>query len=217
VREVAEAIRDAGGQAWSAACDVADEASVAALAEAAGEHLGRVDILINNAGIATSSPLHRQSLEEWNRVLAVNLTGTFLCTRAFVPGMVERGWGRVVNIASVAARTGARYISAYASSKHGVLGLTRCVAAEVARNGVTVNAVCPGYVNTPMTENAVERIMSRTGMGRQEALGAILATSPQNRLVEPEEVAHVVLMLCDEAGCGINGQAIGIDGGEVLA
>jgi 3-hydroxybutyrate dehydrogenase len=217
VEALAEELCDAGGRAWAVTCDVTDPQSVAELARRAVAQLGRVDILINNAGIATSAPLHKLELEEWNRVFAINATGTFLCTQAFVPGMLERNWGRVVNIASVAGLSGARYIAAYAASKHAVIGFTRSIAEEVAAKGVTVNAVCPGFVDTEMTEESVNRIVRTTGMSRDEALNIILEMSPQSRLIEPEEVVHAVLGLCDEAAKGINGQAIVIDGGGLLA
>ncbi len=176
-----------------------------------------MDILVNNAGIAHSAPLIRTDLGDWNRLLAVNATGTFLCTRAFLPGMIERGWGRVVNVASVAGLAGARYIAAYAASKHAVIGLTRSAAAEVAERGVTVNAICPGYVDTPMTTESLRRIAEKTGRSEAEALDAILAGTPQRRLIEPDEVAHAVISLCAEAARGINGQSIVIDGGELLS
>jgi NAD(P)-dependent dehydrogenase (short-subunit alcohol dehydrogenase family) len=201
-------------------CDVTDPASVERLAkEAAGlEADGRcIDILVNNAGTAHSAPLARTELSDWNRLLAVNATGTFLCTKAFLPGMVERGWGRVVNVASVAGLSGARYIAAYAASKHAVIGLTRSAAAEVAAHGVTVNAVCPGYVNTPMTTSSLRRIAEKTGRSEAEALDAILSDTPQHRLIQPDEVAHAVISLCAEAARGINGQSIIIDGGELLS
>jgi 3-hydroxybutyrate dehydrogenase len=217
VEAVAESIRAAGGNAWGVVCDVADPSSVDALARAAADHLDRVDILVNNAGIATAGAVHRTSVEEWTRVLGVNATGTFLCARAFLPGMLERRWGRVVNVASTAGLHGARYVGAYAASKHAVIGLTRCAAAEAASSGVTVNAVCPGYADTDMTRQSVERIVSRTGMAEAQALEALLATSPQKRLVTPEEVAAAVVYLCGEAARGINGQALVIDGGGLLS
>jgi NAD(P)-dependent dehydrogenase (short-subunit alcohol dehydrogenase family) len=206
-----------GGRAFAARCDVTDPESVAALARSAAETLGAVDILINNAGASGSAPLHHLTLEEWNRLFAVNATGTFLCTQAFVPGMVERGWGRVVNIASVTGLAGARYIAAYAASKHAVLGFTRSVAAELAATGVTINAICPGYVDTPMTDASIARIVEKTGRPAEEARAAILGTSPQHRLIEPEEVAQMALSLCHDQSRGINGQAIVIDGGGLLA
>lgn len=194
-----------------------DPASVADLALTAAERLGPVDILINNAGTSSSAPLHHLTLEEWNRLFAVNATGTFLCTQAFVPGMIERGWGRVINVASVTGLAGARYIAAYAASKHAVLGFTRSVAAELATTGVTINALCPGYVDTPMTDASIARIVAKTGRPAEEARAAILATSPQHRLIEPEEVAQMALSLCHDQARGINGQAIVIDGGGLLA
>jgi NAD(P)-dependent dehydrogenase (short-subunit alcohol dehydrogenase family) len=219
--EAAEALagelREGGGEAWAAACDVADPASIDRLEEAAAERLGGVDILVNNAGIASSAPIRSQSLEEWERVFAVNVTGTFLCTQTFLPGMRAAGWGRVVNIASIAGRVGAPYIAAYAASKHAVVGLTRAVAAEVAGDGVTVNAVCPGYVDTPMTTGSVARIVGKTGLSEEEAYAFMRKTSPQGRLMRPEEVAFLAVALCDPRAGGINGQAIVLDGGGVQA
>lgn len=217
VEAVAASIREAGGDAAAVVCDVADPSSVDALARAAAERLGHVDILVNNAGIATAGAVHRTSVEDWTRVLTVNATGTFLCTRAFLPAMLERKWGRVVNVASTAGLHGARYIGAYAASKHAVIGLTRCAAAEAAAAGVTVNAVCPGYADTDMTRQSVARIVSRTGMSEAQALEALLATSPQKRLVMPAEVAAAVVYLCGDAARGINGQALVIDGGGLLS
>jgi NAD(P)-dependent dehydrogenase (short-subunit alcohol dehydrogenase family) len=210
VEGVAREIAASGGEAHAAVCDVTSEDGVAALA-------AEVDLLINNAGIATSAPLHRQTLQEWERVFAVNVTGTFLCARAFLPAMAGRGWGRVVNVASTAGLHGARYISAYSASKHAVIGLTRSLAAEYAGRGVTVNAVCPGFVDTPMTDHSVARIVERTGKSAEEAREAILATTPQRRLLEPEEVAAAVLYLCGEAAGGVNGQALVLDGGALLS
>src|SRR5262245_33145066 len=182
VEAVARDLRAQGARAEAQVCDVTNPVQVGGLAVAAAERLGPVDILVNNAGVAPSAPLRSIRLEEWNRTFAVNATGTMLCTQAFVPGMVERGWGRVVNVASIAARTGAAYIATYAASKHAVLGFTRSVAAELAPTGVTINAVCPGYVETEMTEQSVARIVAKTGRPREEALEAILKTSPQHRL-----------------------------------
>ena len=213
---VAAELRSAAHDAITVACDVADPASIAGLAKLAGERLGRVDILVNNAGTAYGGPLARTPLDEWNRLLAVNATGAFLCTQAFLPGMVERRWGRIVFVASVAGLTGGKYIAAYAASKHAVLGLARSVAAEVAEFGVTANAVCPGYVDTDMTRESLDRIVEKTGKTREQALAAILATTPQRRLIAPEEVAHAVLWLCDELACGINGDAVVIDGGALM-
>ncbi|MSR21023.1 MAG: SDR family oxidoreductase [Gemmatimonadetes bacterium] len=211
---VAKELTTAGFEAHAITCDVADEASVRAMAEAAVKRLGTVDILVNNAGIALSNPVKRLPLEEWNRILAVNATGTFLCSRAFLQGMIDRHWGRVINVASVAGLRGSRYIAAYTASKHAQIGFTRALAAEVADRGITVNAICPGYVDTPMTELSVSRIVEKTGVSQEEALERILALSPQHRLIRPEEIAHVAVMLCHKDGEGINGQAIAIDGGS---
>jgi NAD(P)-dependent dehydrogenase (short-subunit alcohol dehydrogenase family) len=205
------------GAAAHAVCDVADAASVARAFSAAAEFFGRgADVLVNNAGVAESSKFAGTSDEFWRRHLDVNLSGTFYCMREALPGMVARGWGRIINVASIAGKTGAPYIAAYAASKHGVLGLTRSVALEAARTGVTVNAICPGYVDTDMTTRAVENIQAKTGRGVKEALEAIKGMSPQHRLVTPEEVAALALLLASEDGRGITGQAINVDGGAVL-
>jgi NAD(P)-dependent dehydrogenase (short-subunit alcohol dehydrogenase family) len=217
IEGVAATIVGEGGEAWAVSCDVTSADSVDALASAARERAGDVDVVVNCAGIAWSAPLARQTLEDWDRIFAVNMTGTFLVTRAFLPGMMDRGRGRVVNVASVAGVQGAKYIAAYAASKHAVVGFTRSVAAEAASRGVTVNAVCPGYVDTGMTRESQARIVDRTGLSEAEALEAILATSPQRRLIEPDEVAGAVTWLCGESARGVNGQAIVIDGGGLLS
>ncbi len=216
VERVASELRNRGLRADATTCDVANPESVEALAQTAALRLGAVDILVNNAGIASSAPLHHQTLKEWRRIFDINVTGTFLCTKAFVPDMAARGWGRVVNIGSVLSRTGAKYVSAYTASKHAMLGFTRCIAAEMANRGVTVNAICPGYVDTDMVTNAIENIMSKTGISRDEANASILQSTPQQRLIEPDEVAQLALFLCQEAGRSINGQDLGIDGGDFM-
>lgn len=212
---VADELRGDGHEAHAVPCDVTDPDQVEALAEAAAERLGRVDVLVNNAGASGSAPFHRLELDEWNRMLRVNATGSFLCTKAFLPGMVEGGWGRIVMMASVAGLTGERYIAAYAASKHAVLGLARSLAVEVAGKGVTVNAVCPGYVDTRMTRASVENIADKTRLSEAEALATLEGHSPQNRLIQPEEAAHAVLYLCAEGARGVNGEALVIDGGEL--
>ncbi len=155
LQAVAAELGAPGRRAWAVACDVADPEGVRTLAREAESRLGHVDILVNNAGISHSAPVQKTTLEDWNRLLTVNATGPFLCTQAFLPGMLARGWGRVVNIASVAGLSGGKYIAAYSASKHAVVGFTRSVAAEVAGTGVTVNAICPGYVDTDMTRQSV--------------------------------------------------------------
>src|SRR5213083_578056 len=208
IEKVAAEIRGGGGKAWAVQCDVTDAASVHSLAQAAARRAGVVDILVNNAGVAHSAPLPKVTLEDWNRVLTVNATGTFLCTQAFLPGMLEQRWGRVVNIASMAGLGGGKYIAAYSAAKHAVIGFTRSVAAEVAGSGVTVNAVCPGYVDTDMTRESVARIATKTGMSPPDALRAALAAAGQRRLISPEEVARAVLGLCDDAQRDTNGEGV---------
>jgi 3-hydroxybutyrate dehydrogenase len=215
VEAVAERLRGRGHTAHATSCDVADPGSIERMADVARERLGRVDILVNNAGAALAAPIHKTSLDDWMRLMAVNVTGAFLCLKAFLPAMVERRWGRVVNVASIAGLRGDRYIAAYASSKHALVGLTRSAAAETAPHGVTVNAVCPGYLRTDMTRESIARIVERTGRTEDQALDAILKTTPQGRLIEPEEVADAVAFLCGEGARGINGDALVIDGGEL--
>ncbi len=208
IERVATEIRGAGGQAWAVHCDVTDPGSVTDLAKSAARH-GSVDILVNNAGVAHSAPLAKTSLEDWNRVLAVNATGTFLCTRAFLSGMLERKRGSIVNVASVAGLEGGagRYIAAYAAAKHAVIGLTRSIAAEVEGTGVTCNAVCPGFVDTEMTQESVDRVVEKTGKSPTDALQALLASASQRRLITADEVAQAVLALADLNGKRVNGTA----------
>jgi NAD(P)-dependent dehydrogenase (short-subunit alcohol dehydrogenase family) len=205
------------GNVLPVVCDVSDVESVELMFARISVKFGRgPDILVNNAGIAESATLAKTENELWHRHLAINLSGTFYCMRAAVPAMIERGWGRVINIASIAGKTGAPYIAAYSASKHGVLGLTRSIALEVATKGVTVNAICPGYVDTDMTTRGIENVTAKTGRTADQALEAIKKMSPQNRLVTVDEVAAVALLLASEEGRGITGQAINVDGGTVL-
>ncbi len=194
-------------------CDVTDEAAVSAVFDA----VGAVDVLVNNAGIGESAPLPATTLEAWRRHLDVNATGPFLCMRAVVPGMRERGSGAVITVASTAGRAGVPYTTAYAASKHAVIGLTRAVAAEMAGSGVRVNAVCPTFVRTEMTERSIANIVDRTGRTAEQAEAALAAAAPLGRLLEPEEVADAILFLASPAAGAINGQAIVIDGGGIQA
>jgi NAD(P)-dependent dehydrogenase (short-subunit alcohol dehydrogenase family) len=214
LERLAEELRQEGRNVWGAACDVSDPAAITRLAAVAREKLGPVDILVNNAGIAESAPIARTSLEDWEKMLRINATGPFLCLQTFLPDMLERKWGRIVNVASVAGLEGARYISAYVASKHALVGLTRAAAAELKGTGVTVNAVCPGYVDTPMTDGTIANIVRKTGKTADEARAALLATMPGGRMVQPEEVAAAVLaQVTDESG-DRNGEAVIIDGRE---
>jgi NAD(P)-dependent dehydrogenase (short-subunit alcohol dehydrogenase family) len=212
-RQAAE-LAAAGHGAKAVVCDVTDEASVQNLSRESDE-LGPVAVLVNNAGAAASMPLVRTSLEEWNRLMAVNVTGAFLCTRAFLPGMLERRWGRVINVGSTASLGGAKYLAAYSAAKHALLGLTRSTAAEVAGTGVTVNAVCPNFVDTEMTAETVSRIVAKTGRTPAEALAAALASAGQTRLITPEEVAEAVVSL-SAAPATTNGEAVVLDGRDPM-
>jgi NAD(P)-dependent dehydrogenase (short-subunit alcohol dehydrogenase family) len=196
--------------------DVTDEASVRAAFATVRERFGRVDVLVNNAGQAESAPLAKTDLALWQRMLAVNLTGTFLCTREALPEMTKRGSGRIVNVASTAGLLGYAYVSAYCAAKHGVIGLTRALALEAAKSGVTVNAVCPGYTETEIVQDAVANIVAETGKSEAEARAALVARNPQGRMVQPDEVANAVLWLCLPGSGAITGQAIAIAGGEVM-
>jgi len=206
-----------GVESLALECDVANSESVRNAFAQANEKFGRgPDIVVNNAGIAETALFVKSDEAMWERHLNINLGGTFRCTHAGLPEMIERSWGRIINIASIAGKTGAPYVSAYAASKHGVLGLTRSLALEVAAQGITVNAICPGYVDTEMTSRGVENIVEKTGKSADDALKMLERMSPQNRLVTSEEVAALAVLLASEEGRGINGQAINVDGGTVL-
>jgi len=177
------------------------------------EEVGRVDVLVNNAGIASGAPLARTSLDDWRAHFDVNATGAFLCTRAVLDGMIERGDGRIVTVASVAGLAGARYTAAYSASKHAAIGLMRATAAEVAGTGVTSNAVCPAYVDTAMTDRTVENIVARTDRSAEQARSELASMTPLGRLLEPDEVAAAVVFLASPEAAAINGQTIVLDGG----
>lgn len=196
--------------------DVANADSVAQAFAAAQARFGPVAVLVNNAGQATSAPILKTSEAMWQQMLAVNLTGSWHCIRAALPGMLEARWGRIVNVASTAGLTGYGYVSAYCAAKHGLVGLTRSVALEVASKGVTVNAVCPGYTETDIVRDAVANIVAKTGRSEAEALAELAAGNPQKRLVQPDEVANAVAWLCMPGAGAMNGQSVAVAGGEVM-
>jgi NAD(P)-dependent dehydrogenase (short-subunit alcohol dehydrogenase family) len=197
--------------------DVADRGAIAAGLEELKERGLHVDVLVNNAGASESAPFERTSDELWDRMLAVNVTSAFALCRALIPPMIHKGFGRVINIASNAGLTGYAYTTAYCASKHAMVGMTRSIALEIARHPVTINCVCPGWVKTRMAEEAASRISKKTGRDAAEATRALEAMSPQRRMVEPSEVAHVTAMLCSHEARGIHGQAIPVDGGQVMS
>lgn len=207
-------VEQAGGRATVAKADVTDRAAVdAAVAHIAGA--GPPTLLVNNAGAGRSAPFERMTIDDWNAMLAVNLTGVFHVTQAVLPHMLAAGGGRVVNVASAAGLKGYPYIAAYAAAKHGVVGMTRALAVELAGRNITVNAVCPGYVDTPMTQATLKNIVKKTGRTPQAAREMIESFSPQKRLFDPDEVAATIVYLCSPDARGINGQAIPICGGEL--
>lgn len=216
IEAVAGLIREMGGRGFAHPADVARPEDIRALFAAARAAQGPVDILVSGAGVAPSALVTRTTDEVWNSTLAINLSGAFYCLREALPEMVERGWGRVVNVASIAGKTGYPYIAAYAASKHGLLGLTKCAALEVADKGVTVNAVCPGYVDSPMTDAGVSRMAEKTGRPPAEIRKHLESMSPQKRLFTSEEVSALVLFLCRDEARGITGQALSLDGGTVV-
>jgi len=217
VDAVASLVEETGRRALAVSLDVSDPHAVRTAFATVRSALGPVDILVNNAGIARSSLLWKTDDELWRSIIETNVSGTFYCMREALPEMMERGWGRVINVASIAGKVGAPYISAYTASKHAVVGLTRAAALETATRGVTINAICPGYVDTPMTDFSVGTIVEKTQMSPEAARDRLRALSPQNRILTPEEVAFVAATLVAADARGINGQAINVDGGGVTA
>jgi NAD(P)-dependent dehydrogenase (short-subunit alcohol dehydrogenase family) len=215
LEETVAAIRATGRRGEAMVCDVTERSNVEAMVARVRTALGDPLILVNNAGIAASAKLTDTTDEMWDSMLRVNATGAFYCTRAVLPLMLQAKWGRVVSVASIAAKIGAPYIAAYSASKHALLGLTRAVAAEVASRGITVNAVCPGYVDTDMTDASTANIVSRTGRSEEQARKILEGFSPQGRLMTAAEVAALTTYLCSEAARGVNGQGIVLDGGAL--
>jgi NAD(P)-dependent dehydrogenase (short-subunit alcohol dehydrogenase family) len=195
--------------------DVADAGQVAAAFTDASTRFGPVSILINNAGQASSAPLLKTDAALWQQMLSVNLTGTFVCSQAALPAMLRSGWGRIVNVASTAGLAGYAYVAAYCAAKHGVIGLTKALALEVAKKGITVNAVCPGYTETEILRESIANVIAKTGRSEADARAEFAKGNPQGRIVQPHEVADGVLWLCGDGAGAITGQSISVSGGEV--
>lgn len=203
-------------QMHGVAADVADAQAVAHAFAEAKVKFGPIQILVNNAGQAQSAPFGKTDAALWQQMLSVNLTGTFHCTQAALPDMLAAKWGRIVNVASTAGLTGYAYVAAYCAAKHGVIGLTRALALEYAKKGITVNAVCPGYTETDILRESVANVMAKTGRTEDEARASFAAGNPQGRLVQPDEVADAVRWLCGDAASSVTGQSIAVSGGEVM-
>jgi NAD(P)-dependent dehydrogenase (short-subunit alcohol dehydrogenase family) len=217
LQQVAAEIEAAGGQGFVVdGFDVTDASAIEQGVTCAVQKFGDVSVLVNSAGEAPSAPFEKTSLDVWNQVVSLNLTGTFQVTQALLPSIRRAGKGRIVNIASTAGLTGYPYVSAYCAAKHGVVGLTRALALEMARSDITVNAVCPGFTNTPLLDSAVATITGKTGRTADEARASLARANPQGRLVTPQEVADTVLWLVGEGASAITGQAIAVAGGEVI-
>ena len=215
-REAGEAVQDKlPGKSCVVVADITNEAATMHACVAAAKELGVIDILVNNAGSVESAPFSRTSTTLFERMMAEHLYGPLSCIRLLLPIMMEEGFGRIINIASIAGVAGAPYVTAYCSAKHAMVGLTRSLAKEVIAKGVTVNAVCPGYTDTDLVTKGVAAITARTGRSTEDATGMLLAHNPLQRLITPEEVASSVLWLCSDGAASVTGQTIIIDGGEL--
>ncbi len=213
---VAAEIRGLGAKSFPRVCDVTQKPEVERLKQDILDRFGTVQVLVNNVGIAPAADFLGMEDGLWEEVFRVNLTSVYNCCKVFLAEMLAAKWGRIINIASTVAKVSYPYISAYATSKHAVLGLTRSLAIETAKFGVTVNAVCPGYVNTDLTQRNAQLLAEKISKPVEEALASLANTSAQKRLMEPEEVASLTVMLASESAKGITGQAINIDGGAVM-
>ena len=216
LQAAAEEIGQHADPVLSVPCDIRQKDQVESLAQEVRTRLGSVQILVNNAGVAEAMSFLEMPDSLWDETLQTNLTGAYYCCKTFLPGMIESGWGRIINIASTTAKVGYSHTTAYTSSKHGLLGLTRSLALETARLKITVNAICPGYINDELTRDNAHKMAQKTGKPVEEILALFAESAPQNRLIEPDEVASLALLLASEKAGGITGQAINVDGGAVM-
>jgi NAD(P)-dependent dehydrogenase (short-subunit alcohol dehydrogenase family) len=216
LKAAAEEIGGAGGEVLALPCDIADKKQLEELARAIRARWGAVQILINNAGVARAAAFLETTEIMWDEILRTNLTGAFYCCQVFLPGMIEAKWGRIINIGSTTSKVGYSHVAAYVSSKHGLVGLTRALALETARLGITVNAICPGYLDDELTRANAQRMAEKTGKSVEQILASFASTAPQKRLIDPEEVAGLALLLASEQLGGMTGQAVSVDGGATM-
>ena len=216
LKAAAEEMSREGGAALALPCDITEKDQVLRLAEAIRARWGPVQILINNAGMAKAASFLQMPDSLWDEILKTNLTGTYNCCKVFLPGMIEARWGRIINIGSTTSKVAYSHVSAYVSSKHGLLGLTRVLALETARLGITVNAICPGYLDDELTHANAKQMAEKTGKTVEQILSMFASSAPQQRLIAPEEVADLALMLASEKLASVTGQAISIDGGATM-
>jgi NAD(P)-dependent dehydrogenase (short-subunit alcohol dehydrogenase family) len=216
LQAAAQQLSRSGGEILALPCDITDKTAVEGLAEAIRARWGSVQILINNAGVAKAAAFLEMPDSLWDEILTTNLTGTYTCCKIFLPAMTQARWGRIINIGSTTSKVGYPHVSAYVSSKHGLLGLARVLALETARLGITVNTICPGYLDDELTHANARRMAEKTGKSVEQILAMFAGTAPQQRLIAPEEVAQLALLLASEKMSGMTGQAISIDGGATM-
>jgi NAD(P)-dependent dehydrogenase (short-subunit alcohol dehydrogenase family) len=208
--EIKLAAQGIAGKPLALGCDVCNGEQVKEMVDRTVKQLGRIDVLVNNAGDAISAPIVQTDMALWEKMINSNLTSVFLCTRAVLPYMIEQKSGRIINISSIAGKMGGKYISAYSSAKHGVIGFTRCTALEMADHRINCNAICPGYVDTPMTERSIKNISEKTGVSVSHARRILETENAQRRLIKPEEVATVAVFLASDEAAGVTGEAVNI-------
>lgn len=216
IEAIASEIVERGGRATAVVVDVTDDAAVDQLAATAAEAHGTVDVLVNNAGVHRPGRFLDYAMVDWEWIFAVNVHGTVRVTRAFLPAMIERGRGKIVNVASTAGKYGSLFQSPYNASKHAVVGLTKCLALETAKQGITVNAICPGFVHTDLVDRAAEGLAPILGIAARDVPAALVSRVPQGRMLEPEEVAHLAVYLASAESDGMTGQSLTVSGGLIL-